>query len=110
MHGMIAEPGNVITFLSSAAAVPVSLDRMRIIYYHGAEIEEDHYYPFGLNKEIVDPTATANNIKFISKELQHKEFNTDTGDNNGLEWEDFGARMQDPQIGRWNGIDQLADK
>jgi len=106
----IQQPGYVLFFLSSASSLSVSYDELLITYYTGSEIEEDHYYPFGLNIEIpsADP-AKANNIKYNSKELQHKEFTNIAGIKSGLEWEDYGARMQDPQIGRWNGIDLLAD-
>ena len=35
-----------------------------------------------------------------------KEWNEDLG----LNWFDYGARYYEPAIGRWNGVDPLAEK
>jgi RHS repeat-associated protein len=63
----------------------------------------NHYYPYGLNMEGNWNGASPlvkNKYQYGDKELQ-----TDFG----LNWNDFGARMYDPAIGRWLSPDPLAD-
>ncbi|MDV7699527.1 DUF6443 domain-containing protein [Chryseobacterium soli] len=64
-------------------------------------LEENNYYPFGLKHAGYNTGDTTNNkFKYLynGKELQS------TGNL------DYGWRQYMPDLGRWNGMDQLADK
>ncbi|MEZ5199153.1 MAG: RHS repeat-associated core domain-containing protein [Bacteroidales bacterium] len=62
-------------------------------------LQEDHYYPFGLTYMgdlNYNYGTEENKYLYQGKELQ---------DEHNLNWMDFGARMYDPQIGRWHCAD-----
>lgn len=62
---------------------------------------DNDYYPFGLTFNSSERSGyTTNKFLYNGKELQ-----TDLN----LDWYDYGARMYDAAIGRWNHVDPLAD-
>ena len=65
--------------------------------------QESHYYPFGMLME--GPFAPTLDIP-DNYLYNTKEFNADFG----LDWYDYGARWYDAAIGRWGGVDFLAER
>ena len=65
----------------------------------GEVLERNDYSGFG--KRLESSTGSTNRYRFSGKEEQ--EFA-------GLPWQDFGARMYDPDLARWTTQDPLADQ
>jgi RHS repeat-associated protein len=62
----------------------------------------DNYYPFGLAfNSYSRENSSPNEYKYNGKEEQTEL---------GLNWLDYGWRMYDPTIARWNGIDGMSEK
>ncbi len=105
---ILEEGGYMFVYLSNEGNTSdggnVYFDALRVNHKKGHILQEDHYYPFGMNINALSSSAALskpNRFKYNGKEEQ-AEFN--------LEWYDYGARMYDPTIGSWNAVDPLANQ
>lgn len=101
----ISKSGFLYVYTSNEGDVDfnVYFDELEIKHTSGGILQEDHYYPFGMNINALSsivPLSRQNNYKYNGFEEQ-TEF--------GLGWYDYQARNYDPQIGRWFNIDPATD-
>ena len=85
-------------------------------------LEEDHYYPYGLKHIGYNGNHTTWDVTpggqitltpvnpFLGDSYKYKYNGKELNEELGLDWYDFGARNYDPSIGRWFGVDNLAEK
>ncbi|MEP4095756.1 RHS repeat-associated core domain-containing protein, partial [Reichenbachiella sp.] len=90
----------IYTSMQSKGTQPVYFDDMKVTHTHSPIVSKDDYYPFGLTFGSYTRAAS------VGQKFKH------TGKEEQEEWGviDFGARMYDAALGRWNVSDPLALK
>ena len=100
--------GYAYVYVSNESDEAVYFDNLQVANNHGAILEEDHYYAYGLkiagisSRVLPDP-----NEGFVkNKNLYNDQEIVSEAD---LNWYDYGYRNYDPQIGRFVQQDPLTD-
>ncbi|MEM9297511.1 MAG: RHS repeat-associated core domain-containing protein [Bacteroidota bacterium] len=97
-----SKPGFVYIWVSNNSATNnwVYFDDLKVTLTEHPVIQTDDYYPFGgVFSSYTRTASTAQNFKYNGKELQPE-----------TQWYDYGARMYDPWIARWNHIDPAGEE
>jgi RHS repeat-associated protein len=96
-----SKTGFVEVYVYNSSEENVWYDEFSIQSTSAVVIQENHYYPFGMNIAGLGlDYESGNKYLYNGKEKQ--------SDHN-LDWLDYGARMYDAQIGRWHSVDPLAE-
>ncbi|WP_149699188.1 DUF6443 domain-containing protein [Chitinophaga sp. CF418] len=103
---VVKKTGFLYVYESNESAVDVYFDNLIVTHNAGPLLEEHHYYPFGLEMAGISAKALkksyiSNNYLFHGKKFETGEF----GDGWSANLYDFGARLYDPQIGRFHSPD-----
>jgi RHS repeat-associated protein len=102
LHVKVQKKGYLYVFISNENPVMqnVYFDDLKIVRHTYVESVND-YYAFGLQFNTYQRgSSVKQNLLYNGKEMQ---------DELSLGWLDYGARMYMSDIGRWGGIDPLAD-
>jgi hypothetical protein len=101
----ITEPGYVYIYLSNEETTPVDVffDDLKVTQVKTPIVQVQDYYPFGL---CYNSFSRGNSITNNYELFQGQEHIVDLN----LNWDEFKWRNHQPEIGRFFGVDKLADK
>ncbi|TAH28405.1 MAG: hypothetical protein EAZ06_10180 [Cytophagales bacterium] len=96
----VLQNGRVEIFVANESNIAVFFDNLTITHLPTLISQENHYYAFGMNAKEIEKEGS-NRFQYNSKEKESFQ---------GLEWNDYGARSYDSEVGRWWGVDAKAEK
>ncbi|WP_315821517.1 RHS repeat-associated core domain-containing protein [Paraflavitalea speifideaquila] len=101
----ITRNGYLYVYVSNESQQDVYFDDLNVKHYTGPLVQEQSYYPFGLQMAAISDKA-------LLKQTTAEKFNggTELEEDFGLNYYNTLFRKYDPQIGRFNGIDILAEQ
>jgi len=100
----ISQDGYMETFVVNETAEDVWFDNFMVMSTTSLVVQETHYDPWGLELTGLGFQAgglNENRYLYNGKELI---------EDNGLQYYDYGQRMYDPALGRFNRIDRFSEK
>ena len=106
MQSILTQEGRVVVNGSSYEYQYFLKDHLgntRVTFNSGGIIQEDSYYPYGMNMAGLSESSgidLPNKFLYNGKELQ---------DDFGLDWYDYGARFYDAVLGRWHVVDPMSE-
>jgi RHS repeat-associated protein len=101
----VTESGYLHVYLNNLSARQgVYFDDLKVQHIRGQIVQEDSYDPFGM------PLAGLHEARFGEVENRRLYNGKELQNDHDLNWYDYGARMYDAVLGRWNAIDPLSDK
>ena len=107
----IKEDGNLKVYIDNSSSDKVYFDNFEIERTEATiavVVQENHYYPFGMNMKGIEEL----DLQSLDSKDEHRfQYNgKEKEESFGLNWTDYGWRNYDMQLGRWHGVDKLAEK
>lgn len=96
----IAQEGTVYLYLANESGDNVYADNFRVAQFTPTVVQEQHYYPYGLDILPINLDPGDDRFPFF---FNHKEKLTAFD----LQYLDYGARLYDLQLSRWSSDDPL---